>query len=309
MGQLSATLVPHGATLQLGIGDLPNAVLAALKDKIDLGLHSEMVSDGVIDLIQAGVINNRKKSLHPGKAVTSFCMGTRRLYDFVHDNPFFEFLPTEFVNDPYVIAQHERMISINSALQVDLTGQVCADSIGTRFYSGIGGQVDFIRGAARSKGGRSIIALPSTAKEGKVSRIVSMLSEGAGVVTTRGDVHTIITEHGVAELKGRTVRERALALISVAHPDFRDELLAAAKHRKIVALEQIPDPPEASPTPSNWNRARPSRTWRSPSGLSARPMNGSSGSSSTRTRRRPSTSATTRRSSRFRPSRSSSSAP
>jgi acyl-CoA hydrolase/GNAT superfamily N-acetyltransferase len=249
MGQLSATLVPHGATLQLGIGDLPNAVLAALKDKTDLGLHSEMVSDGVIDLIQSGVINGRRKTLHPGKAVTSFCMGTRRLYDFVHDNPFFEFLPTEFVNDPYVIAQHERMISINSALQVDLTGQVCADSIGTRFYSGIGGQVDFIRGAARSKGGRSIIALPSTAKEGKVSRIVPMLSEGAGVVTTRGDVHTIITEHGVAELKGRTVRERALALISVAHPDFRGELLASAKHRKIVALDQIPWPAGGKPYP------------------------------------------------------------
>jgi acyl-CoA hydrolase/GNAT superfamily N-acetyltransferase len=249
MGQFCATLVPNGATLQLGIGDLPNAVLAALTDKTDLGLHSEMVSDGVIDLILAGVINNRRKSLHPGKAVTSFCAGTRRLYDFVHDNPFFEFLPTEFVNDPFVIAQNDRMISINSALQVDLTGQVCADSIGARFYSGIGGQVDFIRGAARSKGGRSIIALPSTAKEGTLSRIVPMLTEGAGVVTTRGDVHTIITEHGVAELKGRTVRERSLALISIAHPDFRGELLAAAKHRKIVSLDQIPWPAGGKPYP------------------------------------------------------------
>jgi acyl-CoA hydrolase/GNAT superfamily N-acetyltransferase len=249
IGRFCATLVPQGATLQLGIGDIPDAVLAALADKSDLGIHSEMISDGVINLIESGVINGRRKTCHPGKAVTSFCLGTRRLYDFVDDNPFFEFLPTEFVNDPFVIGQNEKMISINSALQVDLTGQICADSIGTRFYSGIGGQVDFIRGAARSKGGRSIIALPSTAKEGKHSRIVPMLTEGAGVVTTRGDVHTVVTEHGVAELKGRTVRERALALISIAHPDFRPELLAAAKNRRIVAVDQIPWPPGGKPYP------------------------------------------------------------
>jgi GNAT superfamily N-acetyltransferase len=175
-------------------------------------------------------------------------MGTRRLYDRVNDNPFFLFLPTELVNDPYVIAQNERMISINSALQVDLTGQVCADSIGTRFYSGIGGQVDFIRGAARSKGGRSILALPSTVKGG-VSRIVPTLTEGAGVVTTRADVDTIVTEYGIAELAGRTVRERALALVSVAHPDFRADLLAAAKARHLVAVEQIRWPEHQKPYP------------------------------------------------------------
>jgi len=249
IGRLSATLVPHGATLQLGIGEIPNAVLAALGDKIDLGLHSEMVSDGVVDLIEAGVITGRKKTHHPNKAVTSFCMGTRRLYDFVHDNPYFEFLPTEIVNDPYVIGLNDRLISINSALQVDLTGQVCADSIGTRFYSGIGGQVDFIRGAARSKGGRSIIALPSTARKGTVSRIVPTLTEGAGVVTTRGDVHTVVTEQGIAELKGRTIRERALALISIAHPDFRAELVAAAKNRKLISMDQIPWPSGGKPYP------------------------------------------------------------
>jgi ribosomal protein S18 acetylase RimI-like enzyme len=176
-------------------------------------------------------------------------MGTRRLYDFVHDNPFFEFLPTEFVNDPYVIAQNDLMISINSALQVDLTGQVCADSIGTRFYSGIGGQVDFIRGAARSKGGRSIIALPSTARDGTLSRIAPTLTEGAGVVTTRADVDTVVTEYGIAELKGRTVRERALALISVAHPDFRQDLLASAKERRFVTMEQIRWPENQKPYP------------------------------------------------------------
>ncbi len=249
IGRLCATLIDHGATLQMGIGDIPNAVLANLDDKHDLGLHTEMFSDGIIDLIEKGVITCKRKSLHPGKAVTSFCMGSRRLYDFVNDNPFFEFLPTEFVNDPFVIAQNDKLVSINSALQVDLTGQVCADSMGTRFYSGIGGQVDFIRGAARSNGGRSIIALPSTAKGGTVSRIVATLTEGAGVVTTRGDVHTIVTEHGVAELKGRTVRERALALIAVAHPAFRSELLEAARARRLVAQEQIAWPEHGKPYP------------------------------------------------------------
>jgi GNAT superfamily N-acetyltransferase len=195
------------------------------------------------------VITCARKSLHPFKAVTSFCMGSRELYDFVDDNPFFEFLPTEFVNDPFVIARNDKMISINSALQIDLTGQVCADSIGTRFYSGIGGQVDFIRGATRSKGGRSILAFPSTAKEGKLSRIVPMLTEGAGVVTTRGDVFSVVTEFGVAELKGRSVRERSLALISIAHPDFRSELLAAAKQRRFVTVDQIPWPDGGRPYP------------------------------------------------------------
>jgi acyl-CoA hydrolase/GNAT superfamily N-acetyltransferase len=251
IGQFIAGLVPNGATLQMGIGQIPNAALAALRDKTDLGLHTEMLSDGVIDLIEAGVITGRRKSFHPGKAVTSFCIGTRRLYDYVHDNPFFEFLPTDVVNDPGMIARNDRMISINSALQIDLTGQVCADSIGTRFYSGIGGQVDFIRGAARSKEGRSILALKSTAKNGTVSRIVPVLSEGAGVVTTRGDVHTVVTEHGVAELKGRTIRERVRALISVAHPAFRDELLAAAKARCFVPMDQVAWPEGGLPYPSD----------------------------------------------------------
>ncbi len=249
IGAFCASLVADGATLQLGIGAIPNAALRALAGKRDLGLHSEMVSDGIVDLIEAGVVTCRRKTLHPGKAVTSFCMGSRRLYDYVDDNPFFEFLPTEHVNDPAVIASNDRMVSINSALAVDLTGQVCADSIGPRFYSGIGGQVDFIRGAARSRGGRSIIAFRSTAKEGKVSRIAPLLSEGSGVVTTRGDVDTVVTEHGIAELKGRTVRERALALVSVAHPDFRPELLAAAKARRLVTVDQIPWPAAGRPYP------------------------------------------------------------
>jgi len=249
IGAYCASLVPDGATIQLGIGGIPNAVAAALGGKRDLGLHTEMLSENVIDLVESGVLTCRRKTLHPGRAVTSFCMGTRRLYDYVHDNPFFEFLPTEFVNDPLVIAQNDGMVSINSALQVDLTGQICADSIGTRFYSGIGGQVDFIRGAARSKGGRSIIALPSTAKGGSLSRIVATLAEGAGVVTTRGDVDTIVTEFGIAELKGRTVRERALALVSIAHPDFRKELLASAKQRHFVPMEQIDWPDHQKPYP------------------------------------------------------------
>jgi acyl-CoA hydrolase/GNAT superfamily N-acetyltransferase len=249
IGRFCAGLIPDGATLQLGIGAIPDAVLAGLGDKRDLGVHSEMVSDGILDLIEAGVVTCRRKTFHPGKAVTSFCMGSRRLYDHVDDNPFFEFLPTEVVNDPWLIAKNDRMIAINSALQVDLTGQVCADSIGTRFYSGIGGQVDFIRGAARSRGGRSIIALRSTALDGKVSRIVASLTEGAGVVTTRGDVHTVVTEHGVAELAGRTVRERALALLGVAHPDFRDDLLAAARGRRLVAVDQLAWPAGGKPYP------------------------------------------------------------
>ena len=249
IGRFCAGLVDHGATLQLGIGEIPNAVLENLSGKRELGLHTEMMSDGVMKLIEQGVITCSRKTLHPFKAVTSFCMGSRALYDFVNDNPFFEFLPTEFVNDPFVIARNDKMISINSALQIDLTGQVCADSIGTRFYSGIGGQVDFIRGATRSKGGRSILALPSTAKRGTLSRIVPVLTDGAGVVTTRGDVFSVVTEFGVAELKGRSVRERALALISIAHPNFRSELLAAAKQRRFVTVDQIPWPEKGRPYP------------------------------------------------------------
>lgn len=249
IGRFCASLIENGATLQMGIGEIPNAVLANLGDKQDIGVHTEMFSDGIIELIENGIVTGKRKTLHPRKVVTSFCKGSRRLYDYVHDNPFFEFLPTEFVNDPFVIARNDRMVSINSALQVDLTGQVCADSIGTRFYSGIGGQVDFIRGAARSAGGRSIIAIESTAKGGTLSRIVPTLAEGAGVVTTRGDVHTVVTEYGIAELKGRSVRERALSLISIAHPDFRGELLAAARKRCLVAADQVPWPEKGRPYP------------------------------------------------------------
>jgi 4-hydroxybutyrate CoA-transferase len=234
IGELIADLVEDGATLQLGIGGIPNAVLSYLRDKRDLGIHTEMFSDGVIDLIESGVITGMRKSRGKGKVVSSFCMGTRRLYDYVADNPRFEFRSVEYTNDPFIISQHERMTAVNSALEVDLTGQVCADSLGCRFYSGIGGQVDFIRGAARSVGGKPIIALPSTAKGGEVSRIVPVLKEGAGVVTTRGDVHYVVTEYGVADLWGRTVRERAQALINVAHPRFRDELRAEAQRRNLL---------------------------------------------------------------------------
>jgi len=223
IAQNVASLIPDGATLQMGIGGIPDAVLACLRDRKDLGIHSEMVSDGVISLIESGVVNGEKKTLHTGKVVAGFVLGTRRLADFIHDNPIFEFHPTSYVNDPFVIAQNENMIAINSALQIDLTGQVCADSIGTTLYSGIGGQVDFVRGAARSKGGKPIIAVPSTAKDGTVSRISPLLS-GAGVVTSRGDVHYVVTEHGIAYLHGKTLRQRAEALIAIADPAFRDQL-------------------------------------------------------------------------------------
>ena len=219
-----ASLIPDGATLQMGIGGIPNAVLACLGDKRDLGIHTEMVSDGVIDLIESGVINNERKSLNRGKTVVSFLLGTRRLFDFVHENAGFEFRPIHYTNDPFVIAQNDKMVAINSALQVDLTGQVCADSIGTRPFSGFGGQLDFIRGAARSKGGVPIIALPATAKGGKVSRIAPMLDPGAGVVTSRADVHYVVTEFGIAYLHGKSLGERAEALIAIADPRFRPEL-------------------------------------------------------------------------------------
>lgn len=245
-----AGLVEDGATLQAGIGAIPDAVLAALKDKKGLGVHTEMFSDGLLPLLASGAVDGRRKTLHRGKVVTSFCMGSRKLYEAVDRDPRFEFRPSDYVNDPFVIARNDRMTSINSALQVDLTGQVCADSIGPRFYSGFGGQVDFIRGAARSRGGKSIIALPSTAKGGTVSRLAPTLAAGAGVVTTRADVDFVVTEWGVASLKGRSVRERALALISIAHPRFRAELLEQARGLGFVYPDQAPWPKAGRPYPA-----------------------------------------------------------
>jgi acetyl-CoA hydrolase len=231
IGDQVAALVSDGDTLQLGIGSIPNAVLAGLRQHRDLGVHTEMFSDGVVDLFERGVITNAKKSLHRGKLVSSFVMGSQRLYDFVHDNPALEMHPSHYVNDPFIISQNRGMVAINSALSVDLTGQVCADSMGPRFHSGVGGQVDFFRGAARAEGGKPIVALPSTAKGGTISRISVELASGSGVTTSRNDVHYVVTEHGVASLHGKTIRERVHALVAIAHPRFRDELLAGARAR------------------------------------------------------------------------------
>ncbi len=239
IGRQVAKLVGDGATIQAGIGTIPDAVLSCLSDKRDLGLHTEMFSDGIIPLVEEGVITNARKTLHPNKIVASFCMGTKKLYDFVDNNPMIEFHPTEYVNDPYTIAQNDNMIAINAALQVDLSGQVCADSLGYLFYSGIGGQVDFIRGASRSKGGKPIIVMPSTAEDETVSRIVPHLDEGAGVVTTRGDVHFVVTEYGIAYLHGKTIKDRALALINIAHPKFRPWLLSVAKRLNYILQDQL----------------------------------------------------------------------
>ncbi|MCU7496992.1 MAG: acetyl-CoA hydrolase/transferase family protein [Ignavibacteria bacterium] len=229
IGQYIADLIEDGSTLQMGIGAIPDSVLKFLKSKKDLGVHTEMFSDGIIELVDEGIVNNEKKTLHPGKIIAGFVLGTKRSFDFINNNPIVEFHPQEYVNDPFVIARNNKMVAINSAIEVDLTGQVCADSIGTRFYSGIGGQVDFVRGAARSEGGKPIIALPSTTKDFKISRIVPALKPGAGVVTSRGDVHYIVTEYGVAHLYGKTIKQRAQALINVAHPAFRDELSRYAR--------------------------------------------------------------------------------
>jgi acetyl-CoA hydrolase len=229
IGRIIAEMIPDGATLQMGIGSIPDAVLQNLGDHRDLAVHTELFSDGIIDMVNNGVITCRKKTFHPGKIVAGFLFGTKRLYDFVDDNPIVEMHPTDYVNDPFNIAKNDKMVAINSAMQIDLTGQVCADSIGTRFYSGVGGQVDFIRGAARSKGGLPIIALPSTAKGDTVSRIVPTLYPGSGVVTSRNDVHYIVTEYGVAELYGKSVRERVKQLVGIAHPAFRQELMQQAR--------------------------------------------------------------------------------
>lgn len=235
IGELVAGLVDDGSTLQMGIGGIPDAVLSRLHHKRDLGIHTEMFSDRVVDLVEAGVVTNRVKTVSQGRLVTSFVTGTRRLFDFVHDNPLVSFHPCDWTNDTAVIRKNPRVVAINSALQVDLTGQVCADSLGHRIFSGIGGQLDFIRGAALSRGGKPIIALPSTAVGGQVSRIVLQLDPGAGVVTTRGHVHWVVTEFGAVNLHGLTLRERAEALISVAHPDFR-----AGLRREVAAVRHFP---------------------------------------------------------------------
>jgi acetyl-CoA hydrolase len=234
IGANVAELIEDGSTLQMGIGEIPDAVLLFLKQKRNLGIHTEMFSDGAVELFESGVINGEAKTLHRGKIVASFVLGTRRSFDFLDNNPFVEFHPSDYVNDPFVIAQNEKMVAINSALSVDLTGQVCADSIGRQIYSGFGGQVDFIRGAARSKAGKPIIALPATAKDGALSRIVDVLAEGAGVVTSRADVHYVVTEHGVARLHGRSLRERARELIRISDPRFREELERAARKRCLL---------------------------------------------------------------------------
>ena len=235
IGERVAQLVDDGACLQMGIGAIPDAVLARLGDKLELGVHTEMFSDGLIPLVEGGVVTNRRKKVHAGRTVTSFVTGTRAVYDFVDDNQTIEFHPCDRTNDTWLIAKNERVVAINSAIEIDLSGQVCADSMGHTIYSGIGGQMDFIRAAARSRGGKPIIALPSTAARGKVSRIVPSLKEGAGVVTTRGHVHWVVTEHGAVNLHGRTLRERGEALISVAHPDFRAEL-----RRQFADLRHFP---------------------------------------------------------------------
>jgi len=238
IGRHLVKYIQDGDTLQLGIGNIPDAVLLNLKDKNDLGIHSEMVSDGIVELYQNGNITNTRKTIDKGKSVVSFVLGTKKMYDVIHQNPDFQFYPSEYTNDPFVISQNPNMVSVNSAIQVDLTGQVCADSIGAKFYSGFGGQVDFVRGAKRSQGGRSFIALPSTAKQDSVSRIAAMLAPGAGVVTSRADVHYVVTEYGVAYLHGKNIRERGLALIQIAHPKFRDELLDYLKSKHYVYTDQ-----------------------------------------------------------------------
>lgn len=238
IGELIADLIENESTIQMGVGKIPNSVFPYLMKKRDLGIHTETFTEGLIDLIEAGVITCKKKSLNPGKIVAAFCMGTKRLYDYVQNNPRFEFRPCRYVNDPYVIAQNDRMVSINSALTVDLTGQVCSDSLGFEFYSGIGGQVDFMRGSAMSKRGKSIMVLPSTTDDGKLSRIVPYLSAGSGVVVTRGDIHYVVTEYGIAYVHGKSIRERVMMLINIAHPDFRAELLEAAKKQGYIYKDQ-----------------------------------------------------------------------
>jgi len=234
IGQSIAELIEDGSTLQLGIGGIPDAVLASLEGKVDLGVHTEMVSDGVMEAVEKGIITCAKKNFHPYKIILTFLLGSNNLYKFAHNNPILEAHPTDYTNHPFNVSQNDKMVSINSAIELDITGQICSDSIGTYIYSGFGGQVDFIRGAAHSKGGKPIIALPSTAKNGEISRIVPFLKKGAGVVTTRADVKYVVTEYGVAYLHGKNLMERTKELINIAHPDFRDDLVKAAHERNLI---------------------------------------------------------------------------
>lgn len=234
IGNAVSSLIEDGATLQLGIGAIPNAVLSALGNHRQLGVHTEMFTDGVVDLVEQGVITGERNPLHPGKLITSFVMGSQRLYDFVHDNPQVEFHPSDYTNDTTIIRRNHRMVAINSAIEVDLTGQVCASSIGPRIYSGMGGQVDFMRGAALAEGGKPIIALPSTAAHDTISRIVGDLKPGSMMTLTQGHVHYVVTEYGIADLYGKNLSERARALIDIAHPAFRDELEATARGRHLL---------------------------------------------------------------------------
>jgi acyl-CoA hydrolase len=227
-------LIRHGDTLQMGIGGIPDSVYESMEGHLELGIHTEMMSDGAMRAIERGVVTGTRKTLHPGKVIITFALGSDACYDFLNNNPLIEAHPVSHVNDPFVVSQNDNMVAINSAIEVDLTGQVCSDSIGSMIYSGFGGQVDFIRGASRSRGGRPVIALPSTAKSGKESRIVPVLHEGAGVVTSRADVHYVVTEHGVANLFGKNLRERAEALISIADPKFQGELERAAVQRRLL---------------------------------------------------------------------------
>jgi 4-hydroxybutyrate CoA-transferase len=227
-------LIRPGSTIQMGIGGIPDAVYECMEGSLELGIHTEMISDRAMRAIQRGVVTGNQKTLHQGKVVITFALGSEELYGFLNNNPLIESHPVEHVNDPFIISQNDNMVAINSAIELDLTGQVCSDSIGPYIYSGFGGQVDFIRGAARSRGGRPIIALPSTAKGGEMSRIVPFLKQGAGVVTSRADVHYVVTEYGVANIFGKNLRERAEALINIAHPGFRDELERTAKERKLL---------------------------------------------------------------------------
>jgi acyl-CoA hydrolase/GNAT superfamily N-acetyltransferase len=237
IGEHIASLIEDGSTLEFGIGSIPNSLVDFLKNKKDLGIHTEMLTDSIVDLIESGAVTGARKKMDRGKITASFCMGTKRLYDYIDNNPLFSFRPTEYVNDPYIIGKQHQMVAINMGLEIDLTGQVCADSLGSSFYSGIGGQVDFNRGAARSKNGKPIIAMSATTKNDTITKIVTRLNPGAGVVTTRGEVHYVVTEYGIAYLHGKSVQDRAMALISIAHPLFREQLLKEAIEAKYLHRE------------------------------------------------------------------------